>query len=175
MCSVNTSPRTAPFGTCPLNFNTYADHRLCTNDACGNTLSRLLHLFDESVREISSRLSRCPPPGGTCELDKSLSMSRSAQVQLHDDSRLEPIVGIVFAASSCFSAHEKAVSPAASSPAIHIFTSISPTAYSQTCACLSRTIRCTCVSSPSSSPSAPKKCQTNGNQYVLTVVKLPLV
>ena len=62
MCYVNTSPRTAPFGTCPLNFNTYADHGLCTNDASGNTLSRLFHLFEESVREISSRLSRCPPP-----------------------------------------------------------------------------------------------------------------
>ena len=63
MCYVNTSPRTALFGTCPLKFNTYADYGLCTDDASGNTLSRdCFHLFDESVREISSRFSRCPSP-----------------------------------------------------------------------------------------------------------------
>ena len=59
MCYVSTPPRTE----CPLahvRFNTHTIHGLCTSATNWNTPCREFHCYDESVREIQSRLSKIP-------------------------------------------------------------------------------------------------------------------
>ena len=73
-------------------------------------LATVPSLRRKCARDLILTLMQSVALSGTGGMDKSLPMSQIAQVQLHDDSRLEPILGIVVAAPFCFSSHNSAVS-----------------------------------------------------------------
>ena len=86
MCCDNT-PRTMPFGTCPLNLNTRTNRGLCTNTASGNTLSRYCFMSSTRVCERSHLDSQCSPSPSVAQADwiNHSLCPKFVQVQLRDD------------------------------------------------------------------------------------------